>query len=193
MSDQRLYISSASIGQVEFDNGWFQTENAEFYLHKAIPLFHLISNLMSLVERYHRNLARIGRYENYPQTANEFIKTATNLAKSYAKVKKLSDDMICAFNDALIDDCMQVYNLYLNKKRLNKYLHILVNVEIMDIFPKIDKNLLKFKREIIILYSIVKKLSRRKMKELKLQQIFMSDIKKQFKKIIRTNGVYFIN
>ena len=193
MSDQRLYISSGSIGQVEFDNGWFQTENAEFYLHKAIPLFHLISNLMSLVERYHRNLARIGRYENYPQTANEFIKTATNLAKSYAKVKKLSDDMICAFNDALIDDCMQVYNLYLNKKRLNKYLHILVNVEIMDIFPKIDKNLLKFKREIIILYSIVKKLSRRKMKELKLQQIFMSDIKKQFKKIIRTNGVYFIN
>ena len=71
---------------------------------------------MSLVERYHRNLARIGRYENYPQTANEFIKTATNLAKSYAKVKKLSDDMICAFNDALIDDCMQVYKLYLNKK-----------------------------------------------------------------------------
>ena len=109
------------------------------------------------------------------------------------KLKKLSDDMICAFNDALIDDCMQVYNLYLNKKRLNKYLHILVNVEIMDIFPKIDKNLLKFKREIIILYSIVKKLSRRKMKELKLQQIFMSDIKKQFKKIIRTNGAYFIN
>ena len=193
MSDQRLYIPSGSIGQVEFDNDWFQTENAEFYLHKAIPLFHLISNLMSLVERYHRDLARIGRYENYPQTANEFIKTATNLAKSYAKVKKLSDDMICAFNDALIDDCMQVYNLYLNKKRLNKYLHILVNVEIMDIFPKIDKNLLKFKREIIILYSIVKKLSRRKMKELKLQQIFMSDIKKQFKKIIRTNGVYFIN
>ena len=193
MLDQRLYIPSGGIGQVELDNDWFETENTEIYMDKAMPLFHLISNLMSLIERYHRNLARIGRYENYPETANEFIKTATNLAKSYAKVKKLSDDMICAFNDALIDDCMQVYNLYLNKKRLNKYLHILVNVEIMDIFPKIDKNLLKFKREIIILYSIVKKLSRRKMKELKLQQIFMSDIKKQFKKIIRTNGVYFIN
>ena len=193
MSDQRLYIPSGGIGEIEFDNDWFQTENTEIYMDQTIPLFHLISNLMSLIERYHRNLARIGRYENYPETANEFIKTATTLAKSYAKVKKLSDDMICAFNDALIDDCMQVYNLYLNKKRLNKYLHILVNVEIMDIFPKIDKNLLKFKREIIILYSIVKKLSRRKMKELKLQQIFMSDIKKQFKKIIRTNGVYFIN
>ena len=193
MTDQRLYIPSGGIGQIEFDNDWFQTENTEIYMDQTIPLFHLISNLMSLIERYHRNFARIGRYENYPETANEFIKTATNLAKSYAKVKKLSDDMICAFNDALIDDCMQVYNLYLNKKRLNKYLHILVNVEIMDIFPKIDKNLLKFKREIIILYSIVKKLSRRKMKELKLQQIFMSDIKKQFKKIIRTNGVYFIN
>ena len=193
MSDQRLYIPSGGIGEIEFDNDWFQTENTEIYMDKALPLFHLISNLMCLIERYNRNLARIGRYENYTETANEFIKTATNLAKSHAKVKKLSDDMICAFNDALIDDCMQVYNLYLNKKRLNKYLHILVNVEIMDIFPKIDKNLLKFKREIIILYSIVKKLSRRKMKELKLQQIFMSDIKKQFKKIIRTNGVYFIN
>ena len=193
MTDQRLYIPPGGIGQIEFDNDWFQTENTEIYMDQTIPLFHLISNLMSLIERCHRNLARIGRYENYPETANEFIKTATTLAKSYAKVKKLSDDMICAFNDALIDDCMQVYNLYLNKKRLNKYLHILVNVEIMDIFPKIDKNLLKFKREIIILYSIVKKLSRRKMKELKLQQIFMSDIKKQFKKIIRTNGVYFIN
>ena len=180
MSDHRLHIPSGGTGEIEFDNDWFQTENTEIYMDKAIPLFHLISNLVSLIE-------------NYPETANEFIKTATNLAKSYAKVKKLSDDMICAFNDALIDDCMQVYNLYLNKKRLNKYLHILVNVEIMDIFPKIDKNLLKFKREIIILYSIVKKLSRRKMKELKLQQIFMSDIKKQFKKIIRTNGVYFIN
>ena len=37
----------------------FQTENTEIYMDKAIPLFHLISNLMSLIERYHRNLARI--------------------------------------------------------------------------------------------------------------------------------------
>ena len=193
MSGQRLYILSGSIGQVEFDNDWFQTENTEIYMDKAIPLFHLISNLMSLIERYHRNLARIGRYENYPETANEFIKTATNLAKSYAKVKKLSDDMICAFNDALIDDCMQVYELYLNKKRLNKCLHSFVNVEIMDILPKIHKNLLKVKIEIITLCRILKRLSRKKMKQLKLQQIFISDLKKQFKKLIRTNGIYFIN
>ena len=148
---------------------------------------------MSLIERYHRNLARIGRYENYPETGNEFIKMASNLAKSYAKVKKLSDDMICAFNDVLIVDCMQVYELFLNKKRLNKYPHILVNVEIMDILPKIHKNLSKFKREIITLYRILKKLSQKKMKELKLQPIFMSDLKKQFKELIRTNGIYFIN
>ena len=37
--------------------------------------------------------------------------------KVMQKLKKLSDDMICAFNDALIDDCMQVYKLYLNKKK----------------------------------------------------------------------------
>ena len=193
MTDQRLYIPSGGIGQIEFDNDWFQTENTEIYMDKALPLFHLISNLMCLIERYNRNLARIGRYENYTETANEFIKTATNLAKSHAKVKKLSDNMICAFNDALIDDCMQVYELYLNKKRLNKCPHSFVNVEIMDILPKIHKNLLKFKIEIITLCRILKRLSRKKMKQLKLQQIFISDLKKQFKKLIRTNGIYFIN
>ena len=162
MLDQRLYIPSGGIGQVELDNDWFETENTEIYMDKAMPLFHLISNLMSLIERYHRNLARIGRYENYPETANEFIKAATNLAKSYVKVIKLSDGIICAFNDALIDDCIQIYELYLNKKKLNKYLHVFVNVKIMDILPKIHKNLLKFKREIITLYRILKKLSRKK-------------------------------
>ena len=60
MSGQTLYILSGSIGQVEFDNDWFQTENTEIYMDKAIPLFHLISHLMSLIEKYHRNLARIG-------------------------------------------------------------------------------------------------------------------------------------
>ena len=53
----------------------------------------------------------------------------------------------------------------------------------MDILPKIHKNLLKFKRDIITLYRILKKISRKKMKELKLQHIFMSDLKKQFQKI----------
>ena len=49
MSDQRLYIPSGGIGQVELDNDWFQTENTEIYMDKAMPLFHLISNLMSLI------------------------------------------------------------------------------------------------------------------------------------------------
>ena len=69
MSNQILYISPGGIGEVEFDDDWFQTESTEIYMDKAIPLLHLISNLMSLIERYHRNLARIGRYENYPETA----------------------------------------------------------------------------------------------------------------------------
>ena len=71
---------------------------------------------------------KFGRYENYTETANEFIKMATNSAKSHAKVKKLSDDMICAFNDALIDDCMQVYKLYLNKKKNSINVHILLSM-----------------------------------------------------------------
>ena len=41
----------------------------------------------------------------------------------------------------------------------------------MDILPKIHKNLLKLKREIITLYRMLKKFSQKKLKELKLQQI----------------------
>ena len=89
--------------------------------------------------------------------------------------------MICVFNDALIDDYIQVYELYLNKKRLNKFPHIFVNVKIMDILPKIHQHFLKFKREIITLHRILKKLSQKKMKELKSQQIFMSDLKNNLK------------
>ena len=63
------------------------------------------------------------------------------------------------FDDALKDDCMQVYKLYLNKKRLNKYPYIFVNIEIMEILLKIHKNLLKFKREIITSSIVLKKLS----------------------------------
>ena len=74
MSDHRLHIPSGGIGEIEFDNDWFQTENTEIYMDKAIPLFHLISNLVSLIE-------------NYPETANEFIKMATNLAKVMQKLK----------------------------------------------------------------------------------------------------------
>ena len=89
--------------------------------------------------------------------------------------------MICAFDDALTDDSMHVYELCLNEKRLNIYPHIFVNIEIMEILPKVHKNLLTFKWEIITLYRILKKLSQKKMKELKLQQIFISDLKNNLK------------
>ena len=86
--------------------------------------------------------------------------------------------MICAFNDALIEDCMQIYELYLDKKRLNKYPHIFVNIEIMDILPKLRKNSLKFKREIITLYTILKKLSRKKNERIKITANFYVSFKK---------------
>ena len=89
--------------------------------------------------------------------------------------------MICAFDDALTDDSMHVYELRLNEKRLNIYPHIFVNIEIMEILPKVHKNLLTFKWEIITLYRILKKLSQKKLKELKLQQIFISDLKNNLK------------
>ena len=133
---------------------------------------------MSLTSRYHTNYARIGRYENYPETVNENIKSATKLCKSYAKIKTLSNDIICAFNDALIDDCMNVYSLYLQKKRLNMYPHIFVNIEIIEILPKIHQNFLIFKGEIISLYRILKKLSPKKNGRIKIAKNFSIIFKK---------------
>ena len=101
--------------------------------------------------------------------------------------------MICAFDDALIDDCMHVYELRLNKKRLNKYPHIFVNIEIMEILLKVHKNMLTSKGEIITLYRILKKLSQKKNERIKITTNFYIRRKKQFKKLIRTDGVYFIN
>ena len=101
--------------------------------------------------------------------------------------------MICVFNDALIDDYIQVYELYLNKKRLNKFPHIFVNVKIMDILPKIHQHFLKFKREIITLHRILKKLSQKKNERIKITANFYVRFKKQFKKLVRTNSIYFIN
>ena len=40
---------------------------------------------------------------------------------------------------------------------------------------------------------MLKNVIQKKMKELKLQQSFMLDLKKQFRKLVRTNGIYFIN
>ena len=86
--------------------------------------------------------------------------------------------MICAFDDALIDNCMQVYELYLNKKRLNKYPHIFVSFKILEILPEIHKNLLKRKRETIALNRILKKLSQKKIKRIKITANFYVKFKK---------------
>ena len=142
---------------------------------------------MSLTSRYHRNYARIGRYENYPETANEFIKSATKLCKSYAKSKKLSNNMICAFDDALISDCIKVvHDLYLEKKRLNIYVHIFANIKIIEILPEINQNLLIIKREIISLYRILKKLCRKKNFFLDRKKCFRLETFLDPKKIFRS-------
>ena len=88
---------------------------------------------------------------------------------------------------------MNVYGLYLQKKQLNIYPHIFVTIEIIEILPKIHQNVLIFKGEIISLYRILKKLSPKKnMAELKLKRIFLSYLKKQFKKLIKTDDTYFM-
>ena len=89
---------------------------AQNFMNKTIPLFCLSPNLIGLTSRYYRNFPGIVRYENYSGTTKKIIKTTTNLAKSYAKIKKYSESLICAFDDALIEHCIEIYKLFLEIK-----------------------------------------------------------------------------
>ena len=60
------------------------------------------------------------------------------------------------------------------------YPHIFVNIEIIEILPKIHQNFLIFKGEIISLYRILKKLSPKKNSRIKIAKNFSI----MFKKII---------
>ena len=73
---------------------------------------------------------------------------------------------------------MNVYGLYLQKKRLNIYPHIFVTIEIIEILPKIHQNVLIFKGEIISLYRILKKLSPKKNSRIKIAKNFSIIFKK---------------
>ena len=70
MSNKRLHIPSGNIGEIEIDSDefdWFQSGNTESNPDKTIPLFTLVSNLMSLTSRYHTNYARIVRIWKLPR------------------------------------------------------------------------------------------------------------------------------
>ena len=120
------------------------------------------------------------------------MKTATQLSRSFIKIKNLSDEMFSTGNIRTTDYCLEVYRQYISGERFN---HFLWNAwEIERTLSLLRPKLIKFKKETIKLFIQIKKLINKdsiaKLTPYKLQRLFINDLKKQFRKVIIKDGKY---
>ena len=115
------------------------------------------------------------------------MKTATRLSCSFIKIKNLSDDMFSTGDIQTIYYCLEVYRQYISGERFD---HFLWNAwEIERTLSLLQPELIKFKKETIKLFIQIKKLINKdsiaKLTPYKLQRLFINDLKKQFRKVIK--------
>ena len=58
MLDQSIYTPSGGIGEIEFipeEKNWYKTESVWFNKDKAIPFMKLLTDLVGVISKYHRN------------------------------------------------------------------------------------------------------------------------------------------
>ena len=82
----------------------------------------LLTGLVDVISKYHRNEARMGRYENYRPLAVDILKTASKLACSFKKIKELTEDLFCIGDIQRIDYCLEVYRQYRNGEQFGYFL-----------------------------------------------------------------------
>ena len=64
--------------------------------------------------------------------------------------------------------------------------------EILETLSNVEKALFDFKAQIIKFYKLLKELLPREHEKLRLQNLFINDLKKQFEKVIITDRKYFV-
>ena len=67
-----------------------------------------------------------------------------------------------------------------------------MSTEILETIPKVEKALSDFKAQIIKFYKLLKELLPKEQQKLRLQSLFIDDLKKQFVKIIIMEKKYFV-
>ena len=101
-----------------------------------------------------------------PQLILDVGKRSTYLIQSFIKIKSLCKDLFCIGDIETLDYSMEVYRQFINREPLDFF--ISDNWELV-LFPTKSK----FRENLII-----------------TEQLFIKDLKYQFKKIIRKNGKY---
>ena len=125
MSNQSIYIPSGGTGEIESvpeEKNWYKAEAAKFNEDKAWPFIKLITDLVGVISKCHRNQTRMGRYENYPPLAKYILKTASELACGFVKIKEFSDDLFCTGDIQTIDYCLEVYRQYTTGEAFDYFL-----------------------------------------------------------------------
>ena len=140
----------------------------------------LLTDLRGALIKYLQDQRRQERYTNYPPKAIRTIKLCLSLTKSYIEIKKYREDLFCTAEAPAIPYCLYVYKQRINREPIEYSLFM--STEVLETLPKVEKALLDFKAQITKFYKLLKELLPKEHQKLRLENLFIDNLKKQFEK-----------
>ena len=146
------FIASHGIGEIfvdPFNMAWDKYDSSFLDRKKELPLFHLVLDLASLLYKYGRELMRENIWNRMLiLDLNSIIK---EIVFSFEKIVVLSDDLFCTGDLRTRQDCIDVYEQFMNNEPLNFFD---CNEEIGEIMKFTDKEVKNFKKLLTDLLTI---------------------------------------
>ena len=146
------FIASHGIGEIfvdPFNMAWDKYDSSFLDRKKELPLFHLVLDLASLLYKYGGELMRENIWNRMLiLDLNSIIK---EIVFSFEKIVVLSDDLFCTGDLRTRQDCIDVYEQFMNNEPLNFFN---CNEEIGEIMKFTDKEVKNFKKLLTDLLTI---------------------------------------
>ena len=146
------FIASHGIGEIfvdPFNMAWDKYDSSFLDRKKELPLFHLVLDLASLLYKYGGELMRENIWNRMLiLDLNSIIK---EIVFSFEKIVVLSDDLFCTGDLRTRQDCIDVYEQFMNNELLNFFD---CNEEIGEIMKFTDKEVKNFKKLLTDLLTI---------------------------------------
>ena len=191
MNNHHVFIPSHGLGEIYLDLSnmhWHMHNSSYFNLKKEIPFFKLLLDMASLRMRCYTRL-NVNRLF-LPQIILDVGKRSTHLIQSFIKIKSLCKDLFFTGEIETLDYCIEVYRQFINQELLDFFTSD--KWELRLTLTKLRDELFHFefclKTLFILLYSFFPTKSKFRENLIKTEQLFIKDLKYQFKKIIRKNG-----
>ena len=120
------FIPSHGLGEIYLnprDTHWFM-ENSSFYdKKKEIPFLKLILDMKSLCMRYYLRISSRPLENIWERILiADFNKITSPLILSFEKIISLSEDLFCTGDIMTNDQCIEIYQQYLNNKPLDFFI-----------------------------------------------------------------------